>query len=134
MKAVFDTNILIDALNGIADAAATWASITDRVISRITWLEVLAGADPGPEEDDARDLLSQFRLVELNGDLAERVLALRRSHPRRIKLPDAIVYATAKAEACPLITRNSRDFERGDGDVETPYTLPSSPASPNPNP
>jgi len=124
MKAVFDTNILIDHLSGITQAAATWAAYPDRIISRITWLEVLSGADTPQEDQDARALLAGFRLVELDGPLSERVLTVRKSHPRKIKLPDAIIYATAKSESCPLITRNTKDFNSGAADVIEPYVLP----------
>lgn len=124
MKAVFDTSILIDHLCGQAQAAASWGSYTDRVISRITFMEVLAGADTTQEEMDARTLLSGFRIVELDGALSERVITLRKSHHKKIKLPDAIIYATAKVETCPLVTRNVKDFGAAAGDVIEPYVLP----------
>ncbi len=124
MKAVFDTNILIDHLCGIAQAAAAWASYPDKIISRITFMEVLAGADSPQEEQAARSLLASFRIVELDGTLSESVVTLRKSHHKKIKLPDAIIYATAKSEACPLITRNIKDFGTAAGDVIEPYVLP----------
>ena len=124
MKAVFDTNILIDHLSGVPEAAASWSAYTDRIISRITWLEVLSGADTPQEELDARSLMAGFRLVELDGPLSERVLIVRKAHHKKIKLPDAIIYATAKSEACRLITRNTKDFGIAAGDVIEPYTLP----------
>jgi predicted nucleic acid-binding protein len=44
MKAVFDTNLVIDALNGISAADAEYKRYTWVLISRITWMEVLVGA------------------------------------------------------------------------------------------
>jgi len=123
MKAVFDTNILIGHLCGVAQAAAAWASYTDKIISRITFMEVLVGAATPQEEQAARSLLASFRIVELDGSLSESVVTLRKSHPKKIRLPDAIIYATARSEACPLITRNTKDFGTAAGDVIEPYII-----------
>ena len=43
MIAVFDTNIVIDALNGIADSDAEYQRYARVLISHITWMEVMAG-------------------------------------------------------------------------------------------
>jgi predicted nucleic acid-binding protein len=44
MKAVFDTNILVDYLNGFPQAAEELNRYSQRLISQITWMEVLQGA------------------------------------------------------------------------------------------
>ena len=44
MKAVFDTNLVIDALNGVAAADTEYKRYSEVLISRITWMEVLVGA------------------------------------------------------------------------------------------
>ena len=62
MKAVFDTNLVIDALNGVAAADTEYKRYTEVLISRITWMEVLVGA----QEDDAqlRDFLeTHFEII-----------------------------------------------------------------------
>ena len=123
MKAVFDTNILIDYLCGRPEAAATLAAYTEKLISRITWMEVLVGVKAASEEPLARQFLGSFRVIELSPVLAESAVALRRTAAPRLKLPDAIIYATAKAEACPLVTRNTRDFGAAASDVVEPYRL-----------
>ena len=43
MKALFDTNILIDYLNGRDEAQRELAAYRQRLISIVTWMEVLAG-------------------------------------------------------------------------------------------
>ena len=50
MKAVFDTNILIDFLNGVEAAAKEIALYDDRAISVITQMEILVGVDGAEEE------------------------------------------------------------------------------------
>ncbi|MFA7172326.1 MAG: PIN domain-containing protein [Kiritimatiellia bacterium] len=69
MKAVFDTNILIDYLNGFA-----------------------------------------HRTIELR----------RKFH---LKIPDAVIYATARKQGCIVVSRNTRDFKTDWPDVRVPYKL-----------
>lgn len=121
LKGVFDTNILIDYLNGLAQAAAEIARYHDKIISRVTWMEVLVGIK-AHEEPPVRAFLGTFRIVELTPPIAEEAIRLRRN-VGKIKLPDAIIYATAKSEACTLITRNTRDFDPAAADVLSPYTI-----------
>lgn len=121
MKAVFDTNILIDYLNGIEKAADVLSSYKQPLISRITWMEVLAGTHDAESEDGARAMLQTFDVAELDREIAELAVLLRRE--RRLRLPDAIILATAQTQGCLLITRNTKDFNRNWVEVRVPYTL-----------
>ncbi len=121
MRAVFDTNILIDYLNGRAEAEAELARYQERLISRITWMEVLVGAESDGERDAALSFLALFRVVELSAEIAGASVVLRKE--RRLRLPDAIVLATAQTEGCLLITRNTRDFRADWVEVRVPYRL-----------
>ena len=120
VKAMFDTNVLIDHLRGIPAAAAELARYEDRAISAITWMEVLAGASPA-NEAGTRAFLDGFNLVELDRTVAERAVVLRCAHG--IKLPDAIVWASAQVHAMLLVTRDTKDFPPGDPGVRMPYTV-----------
>ena len=53
MHALFDSNILIDFLNGIAAAKVELSLYESRAISVITWMEVLSGAPAMAEYDAA---------------------------------------------------------------------------------
>jgi len=53
-------------------------------------------------------------------DIAERSVLLREKHG--MKLPDAIILATAQSRKCPLISRNTKDFA-GIDEVLTPYQV-----------
>lgn len=128
MKGLFDTNILLDHLNGVDEAANTIDRYDEKTISRMTWMEVLAGATSPEEEKAARELLATFRVVEMSEQVAESAVSLRKSWPRKLKLPDAVVYATAKTENCPLITRNTKDFDPATlADIVVPYNLGPTP-------
>ena len=46
--------------------------------------------------------------VEVTRQIARDVVEIRRA--RRIRLPDAVIWATAHAESALLVTRNTKDF------------------------
>ncbi len=121
MKALFDTNILIDYLNGIAPAAEELRWYEEKAISIISYIEVLVGAESGDEEDTLRSFLEAFHLVALDHEVANRAVVLRRDF--RLKLPDAVVYASAQREGCLLVTRNTKDFNPSWPDVREPYKI-----------
>jgi len=117
---LFDTNILIDYLRGIAQARAECDKHSDRAVSIITWMEVMAGSTAA-NEADARSCLLNFYTLPLTAEVAERAFLLRRASG--IKLPDAIIQATAEGSGRILITRNTRDFPPGTPGVRIPYTI-----------
>ncbi|MFT3989779.1 MAG: type II toxin-antitoxin system VapC family toxin [Luteolibacter sp.] len=121
MTGFFDTNILIDFLNGVPEAQIATAPYSRRCISRITWLEVLAEVKDTPGEDIARTFLAQFEILEITADVSEAALTLRRHHMPKLKLPDAIILASARLSGCRLITRNIRDFPDDSPDVHVLY-------------
>jgi predicted nucleic acid-binding protein len=120
VKPLFDTNILIDYLNGASQARDELSQYEDPAISIITWMEVLVGASE-PEEARTRAFLDRFDVVELDEAVAEAAVQLRRA--KRLKLPDAIVWACAKTKGRLLVTRNTKDFPSDPG-VRFPYVIP----------
>jgi predicted nucleic acid-binding protein len=119
VKALFDTNILIDHLNGVAQARAELRRYEARAISIITWLEVMVRAE-GELEPTFRGFLHRFEVVHIEQAIAERTVALRRVH--RLKLPDAIIWATAQARGLLFVTRD-HDFGKDDPGIRIPYRL-----------
>jgi predicted nucleic acid-binding protein len=120
IKSVFDTNILIDYLNGIREAAEEIVLYDQKMISVITWMEVLVGAK-AEEEEIIRSFLDSFTQCGLGAEVAEAGVALRQRY--KLKLPDAIIYATARTEGCLLVTRNTADFNPELPDIRVPYRL-----------
>ena len=121
MSELFDTNILIDHLNGIAEASRELRLSNDPAISMITWIEVMAGATSSGDEAALRSFLANFQCLPVTSAVAERAAENRRV--RRIKLPDAIILATAETAGRQLVTRNVRDFPKGMGGVRVPYQV-----------
>jgi len=118
--ALFDTNIVIDALNGLEGADTEYVRYSRVLISRVTWMEVLVGIQE--DETVVRDFLSsRFEIMPLDLAVAERAVYLRRHH--RMRLPDAIIWATAQVNQAVLVSRNTRDFNPAWGGIRIPYTL-----------
>lgn len=121
VKALFDTNVLIDYLNGVDEAAAELSRYAGKAISMITWMEVLAGTAP-EEEAAVRAWLLSFEVLPLDAAVAERAVALRKA--RCIRLPDAVIWATAQVHSLLLVSRNTKDFPETEPGVRVPYVLP----------
>jgi predicted nucleic acid-binding protein len=122
---LLDTCILLDHLNGCVEATAFLRDVEDPAISQVTWIEVLVGARNEVEELALKGLLSTFEVLPVDDEVAEAAVRLRRV--RRLKIPDAIILATARVHGRTLATRNTKDFPERDPDVAVPYRLPESP-------
>jgi predicted nucleic acid-binding protein len=120
VKALFDTNILIDYLRGLAQARDELARYEDKAISAISWMEVLVGTAPAVL-DRTRVYLDGFQLIEIDRTVAERAVELRQGY--RMKLPDAIVWASAQVTERLLVTRDIKGFPPNDPGVRMPYLV-----------
>ncbi len=121
MKAVFDTNILIDYLNGIEAARTELAHYTTRQISVISFIEVLVGAKSTAEENAIRGFLGTFEILNLSAEIANQTIEIRKKY--RLKIHDAMVYATARTQGCILVSRNSKELKQEWPDIRIPYQL-----------
>jgi predicted nucleic acid-binding protein len=121
MKAVFDTNILIDYLNGIEAARTELAHYTTRQISVISFIEVLVGAKSTAEENAIRGFLGTFEILNLSAEIANQTIEIRKKY--RLEIPDAMVYATARTQGCILVSRNSKELNQEWPDIRIPYQL-----------
>ena len=120
MKAVFDTNILIDYLLGNSLANKEIVQYKNPQISIITKMEILVGASEDTEEV-IREFLDNFTIISLNDEIAEIAIIIRKEH--KIKLPDAIIWASAKYSNSLLVTRNTKDFPAHSADIKIPYNI-----------
>lgn len=121
MKAVVDSDVLIDYLQGIPAAREELAHYRRPLYSIISFMELLAGARTDAERQAVEALLGSLGRVELTEIVARRAVELRQA--LRLKLPDAIVLASAEIEGCILVTRNTKDFPANDPRVRFPYVL-----------
>ena len=121
MKAVIDSDILIDYLQG-REAARVELGRYDRALySVISWMEVLCGAKTTAAQKSAETLFASLQRVDLSLEIAQKAVAERRK--TGLKLPDAISLATADHAGCILVTRNTKDFDPTDPRVRIPYSI-----------
>jgi len=120
MNAIFDSNILIDYLNGVRQAKLELDRYTQKSISIVTWIEVMAGTSSSTEYQ-TRLILRAYQLIPMTAAVAERAFVLRRD--RKLKLPDAVILATAQEAGLLLVTRNTRDFSAADPQIRIPYRI-----------
>ena len=120
VKVLLDTNILIDYLNGLGPAKAVFDRYADKAISLITWMEVMIGAT-AENRDTTKLFLATFELIAIDDAVATQAVVLRQTH--KIKLPDAIIWATAQTRQRVLLTRNTKDFAENEAGVLVPYQI-----------
>jgi predicted nucleic acid-binding protein len=119
MRAVFDSDVLIDYLQGLEPAKRELARYSKPEISCISWMEIMAGADDEAETQACRGFLSHFVRHGISEQISEEAVRLRRKH--KLRLPDAIIWATARTEKCLFVTRNTKDFPKNDPGIRFPY-------------
>jgi predicted nucleic acid-binding protein len=106
---IFDTNVLIYLSKYILSPQKIL--FQPAKISVITKIEALGYNFPNPEEHQLLlDICNLLPTIPLSDAIAEETIGLRKKH--KIKLPDAIIYATALVEGLPLLTNNTDDFKR----------------------
>lgn len=127
VKMVFDTNILIYYLNRQLPESVKM-DVDQSILSGscfmsiITKVEVLGWQGHTNESlMAAREFLSLIEEIELNQTIAECCIQIRNTY--KIKLPDAIIAATALVRKQTLMTRNEDDFVKIAGlKVFNPFT------------
>lgn len=79
-------------------------------LSVISQIELLGYAFPSNEvQTKTESFITNCNIFPLNDKVVAKTIELRRSH--KIKLPDAIIAATAMVFDFTLISRNDKDFE-----------------------
>ena len=96
MKAVIDSDVLIDFLQGLDAAAAEIDRYEDPCYSVISWMEVMIGAETDAERFAAETLFDSLRRIELSAQIATRAVDLHQAHPAISGDGQAFVEAEAR--------------------------------------
>lgn len=93
-------------------------------VSLVSYMEVVGYKFDNPTEElFTNALFNSLHRLPVTQSIADLVINYRKL--RKIKLPDAIIMATARAYDCKLVTRNVDDFEALDNGVViiNPFTI-----------
>ncbi|MBL0128039.1 MAG: PIN domain-containing protein [Flavobacteriales bacterium] len=113
-KLLLDTNVALYLLRGDRSAADAIHG-QQVVISFITRMELLG--KPGLSKAELKRIeafVDEWPMVEFDRSIMDAAIVIRREH--RLKLPDAIIAATAIALDVPLLTADA-DFRRLEGEL-----------------
>ena len=117
-EALIDTNIIIYYLNGeltLSQMDGLWGIINNGLrLSVISQIEVMSWhRHTAQSATIAQRFLASATIVQLSPEVVARTIAIRRE--ARLKLPDAVIAATALTHNLTLVTHNTRDFTRVEG-------------------
>lgn len=112
---IVDTDILIDAANGEANATQWLLQNSGQsmlAVSAVTQMELLIGCRNKAELRDLRSFLRAFHIFKITATASDRAVLLleqyRLSHG--LAIADALIAATALESGEPFMTKNQRDF------------------------
>ena len=121
---LMDSNVVIDYFgNNLTGNTVSFIDNLPAVISVITRIEILGWYNATPEQlSKLQNFVQQSLVYPLTETIIQKTILLRQAH--RIKLPDAIVAATALTKNKTLVTRNVNDFKNIPGlDLLNPWDL-----------
>lgn len=113
---VLDSNILIYCSKGQVSFKEIAIHFDQLFVSVITFMETLGYNFSKPAEKELiQNILNALPIIQTDIGIANQVVAYRQQ--RKIKIPDAIILATAKKMNASIITLNEDDFKGIDSDV-----------------
>lgn len=121
MKYLIDTNIIIYYFNGLTNDERIDELLSDSFnISIITQMEFLVWSGfstDGHLYQKAQEFISHANVFGLVQSVSDKTITLRQHH--KMKMPDAIIAATALVHGLGIVTNNINDFKQLNIDVIT---------------
>ena len=114
---IFDTNILIYISQNILKIENLIGEDIQPQISIISYIEAIGF--PFANDLDKfymEQICASCKVISLSDTIVRETIRLRTKY--KIKLPDAIIYATSVVDGLPLLTNNTADFKLLDGKVK----------------
>lgn len=119
-KAVLDSNVIILASKDRIDVVKLLSEYEEIYVSIITYVEVYAFDFQNlPEKDAIDEIFANLEIIEINQEIADWAIVYRKNKSKKIKLPDAVILATARYASADLLTDDWKDFQNIDSSVDT---------------
>lgn len=117
-KAILDSNLLIYLSKNLIDRKKLYSKYDEFYVSMITYMEVYAFEFSNQSEKDSLDkTFLSLEIIEINKEIADQAIIYRKNKQKKIKLPDAIILASAKYANAELLTDDWDDFQNIDSSV-----------------
>jgi predicted nucleic acid-binding protein len=109
-----DTNIIIYISNGVLYLDDFLKENDEMFLSSISYMEACGFSyQDKKEEEEVVKLCTMFHRFPISEAIEKQTILIRKS--MKIKLPDAIIAATAIVHNLTLVTRNESDFKNISG-------------------
>ena len=106
---LLDTNIIIYMVKNELDLSLFTKENDTLFISSVSYMECLGyNFSSAMEEQIITELCNGFEHILIENKIIKQTIEIRKNH--KIKLPDAIIAATAIINKLPLVSHNTKDF------------------------
>jgi len=117
-KAILDSNVIIFATKEMIDVEEMFSRYDEFFASTISYAEVYAFEFTNQlEKDIADEIFANLTLIDFDKTIADQAIIYRKNKTKKIKLPDAIIFASAKYANAELLTDDWDDFQNIDSTV-----------------
>jgi predicted nucleic acid-binding protein len=112
-KGLLDSNVIIDASKGIVSSQDIVNKYDYLYTSIISYIETQGyNFEDNEEKEIVTQILNSVEIVNINKEIADIAIDYRKQ--KKIKLPDALILATAKHLNADLLTSDISDFQNID--------------------
>lgn len=120
---IVDTNIFIDFLKGNEDAVHFIQKNQPVSTSVVVVSELYSGVKTKAEMNELGSFLSFVNKIDVTEAIARKAGLLRRKYHKShgIKIPDAIIAATAEQQGVPIATLDKKHFSVLTNNLIIPY-------------
>lgn len=117
-KAILDSNLLIFLSKDLIDRQKLFSKYDEFCVSVITYMEVYAFEfSDSAQKNSLDETFAKLEIIELNREIADQAIIYRKNKLKKIKLPDAIILASARYADADLLTDDWNDFQNIDSIV-----------------
>ncbi len=125
-KYLLDTNVLIYYSNGMLNEKPVIEemfkeSFNISIVSKIEYLGWAGYRGNDRQNKSAREFIDIGNVLDLDNKIAEETISIRQKYS--IKIPDAIITATAKIYRLILVTANVYDFTGVGVEIINPFDM-----------